>query len=567
VFPILFASVIGRAAHAILLWRLEKGERIGILDTLASSTSLTSTVTSQLQLRSLSMLGVALLVVWSLSPIGGQASVRIMTIGYKDTHIHEKLWYMVNNGYLGSYTPADIQNQGTSSAGAVFVASLMGSPATKSSPLDLWGNVKIPRIEGYEGIVPIDGDGWYDIKGGDVDAYSSLIGIPFTGINDLKFIDYVTKIHSPYLSLQCSINTTMGAGTGYRNNGLPGLSSNASSGGSMLFWDTPNSVERANSSRTSRDRVSPETVSPLKIKYIPIYYRSNFTLTCNLTQSYIEAEVRCPTRSTCASTRIRRSELNHPPPAWTLLDLSWRTPSLVFESMLANFDGELFYPQLFDRYLSDPYLNNSNYANVSQTFEDKSTIRLGQMLNAYFACLNGFFAISAGINNDTAYFWDNNQTFTKKQEVLRDDGYWDDPYNETFGNATFKTKTWSSDVTKTERKAVIVAHRVWVVALCFASITLIVASLVAPFVHHCLTVGVDIAMNISSLATRNNPYMDVPQTGTYLDASDRARLLRDHRVRFGEGEGAGGVGSLVMGSVGGAESAGITRVRKGRLYE
>ena len=46
VFPILFACVVGRAAHAVLLWRLERGERIGVLDLLAGSTSLTSTVTS-----------------------------------------------------------------------------------------------------------------------------------------------------------------------------------------------------------------------------------------------------------------------------------------------------------------------------------------------------------------------------------------------------------------------------------------------------------------------------------------------------------------------------------------
>ncbi|KAI0570113.1 hypothetical protein Alg130_11351 [Pyrenophora tritici-repentis] len=566
VFPILFASVVGRAAHAILLWRLEKGERIGILDTLASSTSLTSTVTSQLQLRSFSILGVALLIVWSLSPIGGQASVRIMTIGSKDTQIHETLWYMVNNGYLGSYSSGGMYSQGTSSAGAVFVAALMGSPATKASPLDLWGNVKIPRIEGYEGVAQMDGEGWYDTDGGNVDAYSSLIGIPITRINDSKFIDYFTKVQSPYLSLQCSI-TAVESGIRPRNYGLPGLSSGASSTGSIIFWDIPNpEQQRANSSQKTRDRMSPEKVLPLKIKYVPLYDRSNFTLTCNVTQSYIEAEVRCPTPSTCVSSRIRRSKLNHLPSSWTLLDLSWRTPSLLFGGMLSNFNGTYSYPQLFDRYLSDPYLLNSNYANVSQTTEDKATIRLGQMLNAYLACLNGFFAVSAGVNNDTAYFWDNNQTFTKQPEMLQN-RYLQDPFDSTVSNATFKTKAWSSEVTKTERKDVIVAHRAWVVALCFASIVLILASLVAPVVHYCLTVGVDIAMNISSLATRDNPYMDLPQTGTHLDASDRARLLRDHKVRFGEAEGAAGVSSLVMGSVGGAEGPGITRVRKGRLYE
>jgi hypothetical protein len=487
-----------------------------------------------------------------------------MTIGSKDTQIHETLWYMVNSGYLGSYNSAGLFIHGRASAGVVFVAALMGSPATKSSPLDLWGNVKIPRIEGYEGISQMDGEGWYDTDGGDVDAYSSLIGIPIMGINDSKFVDFVTKIQSPYLSLQCSINTTVTERQPLKDNMLPGLSSNASSSGAYIFWDIPDLL--ANSSQKPRDKMSPETLSPLKIKYVPLYDRNNFTLTCNITQSYIEAEIRCPTPSTCASSRIRRSKLNHLPPAWTLLDLSWRAPSLLFTGLLGNFNGKPSYPQLFDRYLSDPYLINSNYANVSQTTEDKATIRLGQMLNAYFACLNGFFAVSAGINNDTAYFWDNNQTFTKKHEVLLG-GYLYSPYDIIAANDTFKTKTWSSDVTKTERKDVIVAHRAWVVALCFASIVLMVASLVAPFVHHCLTVGVDIAMNISSLATRDNPYMDLPQTGTYLDASDRARLLRDHKVRFGEAEGPAGVGSLVMGSVGGADGPGITRVRKGRLYE
>jgi hypothetical protein len=90
---------------------------------------------------------------------------------------------------------------------------------------------------------------------------------------------------------------------------------------------------------------------------------------------------------------------------------------------------------------------------------------------------------------------------------------------------------------------------------------------VAPFVHHFLTVGVDVAMNISSLATRDNPHMQILQTGSYLDASDRARLLRDHKVRFSEVEGARGGGSLVMGSVGSVDGPEIARVRKGRLYE
>lgn len=197
--------MVGRVTHAILLWRLAKGERIGVLDTLASSTSLTSTLTSQLQLHMLSVLGIALVVVWSLSPIGGQATVRLMTIGLKDTIIADSFKYMVNNGILGAYDFGTTHEQGQESARIIFVAALMGPAATKSSTLDLWGNVKIPRIESYEGVAPMDNDGWYVTKGGNSNAYSSLIGIPIAGINDPAFIEYTTRIQTPYLSPKCSL--------------------------------------------------------------------------------------------------------------------------------------------------------------------------------------------------------------------------------------------------------------------------------------------------------------------------------------------------------------------------
>ena len=73
-------------------------------------------------------------------------------------------------------------------------------------------------------------------------------------------------------------------------------------------------------------------------------------------------------------------------------------------------------------------------------------------------------------------------------------------------------------------------------------------------------------MNFSSLATRNNAFVPVPSSGTYLDAAHRFKLLRNVRLRFGDAEGKADTGSLVIGAYGGAEE-GIGRVRKGRVYE
>ena len=51
VLPIMLAAVLGRASRYCLSWRLEQGEALGVLDLLASSTTVTSVLLSQLVLR------------------------------------------------------------------------------------------------------------------------------------------------------------------------------------------------------------------------------------------------------------------------------------------------------------------------------------------------------------------------------------------------------------------------------------------------------------------------------------------------------------------------------------
>lgn len=101
---------------------------------------------------------------------------------------------MVNHGPFSSYTSFHRVVQAVSMVGSVFVAALMGSPAVKSSPLDLWGNIKIPRIERYETETLNNDDGWYKTGRSDGGAYSSLIGITIAGMNSSKCIDYTTRI-------------------------------------------------------------------------------------------------------------------------------------------------------------------------------------------------------------------------------------------------------------------------------------------------------------------------------------------------------------------------------------
>jgi hypothetical protein len=68
-FPILFAALTSRALKSLAQWRIEHGApRVGHLDQLVGSTSITATFITQLKLRALNLLAIALVLTWALSP-------------------------------------------------------------------------------------------------------------------------------------------------------------------------------------------------------------------------------------------------------------------------------------------------------------------------------------------------------------------------------------------------------------------------------------------------------------------------------------------------------------------
>ncbi|KIW29290.1 uncharacterized protein PV07_05115 [Cladophialophora immunda] len=539
VFPILFACILGRAAHAILVWRLEKGERVGILDLLAGSTSLTSTVTSQLKLRIASFLGVALIAIWSLSPVGGQASFRQMTIGSNISSQPSEFTYMVYGGTFDQFDDSDRVSY-YAIVNTLFVASIISPESTKSSPRDTWGNVKIPMIEHYENSSTIDDDGWFITLDGEQSTYSSIVGIPIAGVDSTDFINYATNIETAYFRLDCPVVN----GTWKTN--LPVNNSVTGDGAYMWWYD--NSTQRIQQAQTDV-----ESLKPLNFTYVVFWPGGGGgEFDCTITTTYVEVEILCPTMSTCAASKARRSRLQHPPAAFTQLDLNsyanYGNLYLFASAFVTSITAHPSTSTLVQTYLIDSSnpagisLFNSDYVQPSP--KELLAVRLNQLMNAYWTCINGIYAVSGGINPQTTYLGNNNAS---TDTVLA---------NSTTVKGTKSTKT-----------EVIQCHDGWVVALALASIVMIVASLVRPIVRCFLTQAPDVMLNISSLATRNNPYMALPTNGTFMAASDRAKLLKNLKVRLGDVEGAADIGSLAIGSLGVAGVSKVANVRKDRLYE
>jgi len=77
IFPILFAALVGRTFKNIARLTAERGAKLGNLELLVASQSIWGTIESQYLLRKLSIVSI----LWAMSPLGGQASLRLLSRG------------------------------------------------------------------------------------------------------------------------------------------------------------------------------------------------------------------------------------------------------------------------------------------------------------------------------------------------------------------------------------------------------------------------------------------------------------------------------------------------------
>ncbi|KAH0333936.1 hypothetical protein KCU81_g9645, partial [Aureobasidium melanogenum] len=223
IYPVLFAALIGRALKSIAFWKLQRGSKIGTLDRVLGSMTIVQTVLTQVQMRSLSLLGFLLIVIWSLSPLGGQASLRIIRSNLQANDTIWRLQYVntSSNVLTGIYEGADTASQFVP-VNALFGAALVGASSSSSSSVDAWGNIKIPWIERLNTTWE-DAEGWYPIPQlGSSDEYAALIGLPLSIISDSSnSTDNLTTsfdVETSYWTLSCPVFEDLGDGlnaTGY----------------------------------------------------------------------------------------------------------------------------------------------------------------------------------------------------------------------------------------------------------------------------------------------------------------------------------------------------------------
>jgi hypothetical protein len=249
---------------------------------------------------------------------------------------------------------------------------------------------------------------------------------------------------------------------------------------------------------------------------------------------------------------MRRSQLSHPPPGWTFLDRNGCIDFGYFSYWFipvadppTSVSGSL--PQGYIAYPNDTSLAIHAAVPVAHPADIGSILfaqRLGQLLNTWWLASVGREVLSSGVD------------MGKVGRVIED-----------VPIASFQSlQLGSTNGTLTHQVVIIKCSMGWFVALVAVSAVLIVASTV-PLILRLWTRTP--AFNLlPSTMLKDNPYFEATKTGSTLESSERSRLLRHRRVRFGDVAPNDAVGYLAVGSLGDGDNGigEVRRVQKSRLY-
>lgn len=194
-------------------WNLEKGATLNLLEQLIGSRTVGSTLVTQISLGRFNFLGVALLILWSLSPLGSQSALRMLRTRLEPIHANSSVLYYTTDA-PSKFRSAELRNSRSeiddyrstqAYMQTMYSALLLAPPSAKSNAMDLWGNVKIPKLE-------VDGDdkGWKNVSSwnSEPDSYSSLVGLPVTNVTQGNT---TFSLESSYIDLDCKVNYNISA--------------------------------------------------------------------------------------------------------------------------------------------------------------------------------------------------------------------------------------------------------------------------------------------------------------------------------------------------------------------
>jgi hypothetical protein len=207
----MFAAIVGQLMTVLASWKLERSITIGLLECLLGSRSLGSAFLSLVKLRIFNIWVPAILSVWCLSPLGGQASLRSVSSLVSYTASSMDFYYLDSNNTTPIAVYASASDSYIPVIDSIFVTALASSNSSKNGSRDMYGNLHIPMLEAITP-APIT-NAWYDLRNHDAPVHSALLEIPFVGVPNEANTSFV--VHTSYVFSSCTLGVQLVADDGY----------------------------------------------------------------------------------------------------------------------------------------------------------------------------------------------------------------------------------------------------------------------------------------------------------------------------------------------------------------
>lgn len=514
-------------------------------------------------LRSLTVVSVAILLLWAISPLGGQSVLRILSTVPTNVASTNEVFYVPSTALSGlggasalsSYLPI---------IDSIYRASILAPVTVKHSPRDLWMHPKVPVFDRLAGSDDRN-KSWRRVDYGrkEVD-FSSLLGLTVMGLPRKDHSAF--SVESSYLDLGCrlvarNISTTqevfnfMGAALQRNETNLFGaLNSqpgNVAFSYSSFFLDTNYDFFRQN--QKSRMNVFFGSLSGVTDGET-IFESAGVTLfNCTLSRVSVESWVSCEDGE-CIVERMRRSKRDTRPDYLT----PWNNPNEIWNNWVSfnNLITQLPFASGTTRReqatMSENYIAGEDMPftrkflqDWSNVTDDQVSVRLTTLFNTYWqSSLDPYATVSSTV-------------FTTPNGTINDIGRIELGPNEMI-HLNKTTADRSTD------RTVYSASAIWT-GLSLAAISVLQLCALASLAIDRWTRAPDILGYISSM-TRDNPYMRLPPGGSTLSGIQRAGLLKDLRVRLADVNSAD-PGHIALVSVDPrVESEHARRVEKSRYY-
>ncbi|KAL1891306.1 hypothetical protein Sste5346_007766 [Sporothrix stenoceras] len=566
IFPVLFAAVVGSCLKGVVTYSLQtgRGATIGMLEQLLGSQSMYRAISTQIRMHAYNPLGILLLMLWALSPLGGQASLRVISIGSVLNQTDSSI-IAVNLFQKFTYGNGANYNVALTSVANPVIAAMMGASFLSSRNQDLWGNLRFPTIERIEAAYTAAGNssvnGWFDVPETTNLTYSSLVGAPVTLISSEGNTSFT--LSGSYLSLSCPVfgKTSQTAFTNYTavgNNTPPAVGNGydctwaSAQGGTQyqLAFSMPCNV-------STYPTIDPNTPRPArKLIWESFSQFQDYThAECDVYTSHVDTNFTCTGSETgssgsssCTATHVRRSvDPAMPHSNWTVFDFGFiGDPSSVIKLLTTMFPNAQLSGnvQPVVAYMAHPYgavgIGNESPDDTPtyQVGVDVFQTRLAQLLNPilYIGSLDA--NTMTGPLNTTA-----------AQENLATM-----PINVT---SAYQQREGVNAIDQ----QVVLCSRPWLGVLITSSFVMFIMALVGA-VLRLLTIVPDVLESVT-LSLLHHQTEGVVGSSTWT-ASEWARHNRFTRLFFGDVQPNDDIGRLALSTVGNARPVGPIQV--GRVY-